>query len=158
MDSYFEGFNIIEQLYDHRMKLEIEGWILDIDVQRTKKTYASIRESGCLACGCNYCLNYLKNLPESFPINIRKFFESAGMDISKDAEVYEQGEVTPTRNLYEGEYYLWGSIISVPENKPSRIDKVEFEFIKPTPLGQEELKGAGALCFSFNTELEWILN
>jgi len=140
------------------MKIEIEGWVVNVDVEKTKKTYGLIKESGCLACGCNYCLNYLKNLPDVMPDQIRAFFESAGVDINKDAEVYQEGEIDNSTNYYGGEYYLWGTIISKPESDVSTLGKLSFKFIAPTALAQEEFKKDGALCFSFHTELKWLLN
>ncbi len=140
------------------MNIEIEGWVVNVDVEKTKSTYDSIKESGCLACGCNYCLNYLKNLPDGLPAPIREFFKSAGIDINKDAEVYEEGEIDRSNNYYGGEYYMWGTIVSKPESDVSTLDKLSFEFIAPTPLVQDEFKKNGALCFSFHTELKWLLN
>ena len=140
------------------MSIEIAGWVLDIDVKRTKATYAQIQKSGWETCGCQYCKNFGASLPDTFPKEIQDFFFKAGIDMSKDAEVYEYGEVSPGILHYGGEYYLWGKVIQEPDKENKLDSGFGICFTQPTPLAQEEFSAEGSLCFLFEAHIPWVLD
>ena len=140
------------------MRIEVGDYVLEVDPIKTKNTYQSIKCGGAKTCGCTYCLNYLSVIQKAFPPPVLAFFSQAGIDIQKDAEVYEQGEILPGIRSYGGEYYLWGSVISEVKKEQILGKGFSFTFMQPTPLVQEQFKKAGALCFMFNAELPWVLD
>jgi len=139
------------------MKIELGDYVLEVDSERTKSTYLEIEKGGAESCGCSYCRNYLASLPESLPEEVLHFFSKAGIDPKKDAEVYEQGEISPGVRSYGGEYYLWGSIVSEPKREQMLSKRFQFAFMQPSPLAQDQFHSEGSLCFYFNTELPWVL-
>lgn len=139
------------------MQIEIAGYLLDIDVERTKATYTQIRQGGWESCNCSYCRNFGAALPNAFPPEIQDFFLKAGIDINKDAEVYEFGEVSPGILHYGGEYYLWGKVIKEPSQEIKLPNEFLIAFIPPTPLAQKEFDSDGALCFNFTGYIPWVL-
>ena len=139
------------------MKIEFAGYLLDVDVERTKATYAQIKQGGWESCDCQYCKNFGTALPDAFPQEIQNFFLKAGMDIYKDAEVYEYGEVSPEILHYGGEYYLWGKVIEEPSHEIKLPNNFLIAFIPPTPLIQKEFDSDGALCFNFTGYIPWVL-
>ncbi len=139
------------------MKLDLGGYVLEADPARTRKTYLEIGKGGAEECGCSYCRNYLAVLPSALPEQVLSFFSAAGIDVRKDAEIYEQGEVSPGMRSYGGEYYLWGSVVTEPIGEQTLPNGFRFAFTKPTPLAQEQFKSEGALCFYFTANLPWVL-
>ncbi|HVK56455.1 MAG TPA: hypothetical protein VM532_15690 [Burkholderiales bacterium] len=139
------------------MRVEIGDYVLDIDPERTRKTYLEIEKGGAESCGCSYCRNYLTAIPEALPEEVLQFFSKVGIDLKKDAEVYEQGEMSPGVRSYGGEYYFWGTVVAEPK-KEQRLSKgFRFAFMRPSPLAQKQFQSEGALCLYFNTELPWVL-
>ncbi len=139
------------------MQIKFAGYLLDIDVERTKATYAQIKQGGSQQCVCIYCRNFLAAIPTAFPQEILKFFEQSGIDIYKDAETYEYGEVSPGTLHYGGEYYLWGRVIKEPSYEIKLSNEFLIAFILPSPLVQKEFDSDGALCFNFTGHLPWVL-
>ncbi len=139
------------------MRIELGDYILEVDSERTKRTYLEIVTGGAESCGCSYCRNYLATLPQALPDEVIEFFSIAGIDPKKDAEVYEQGEVSPGVRSYGGEYYLWAAIVSEPKKKQVLSKGFEFAFMQPSPLAQEQFRSEGSLCFFFNAELPWVI-
>lgn len=139
------------------MQIEIAGWLLDIDVERTKTTYAEIKHGGCQQCRCIYCINFLAAIPTAFPQEILNFFKQSGINISKDAEIYEYGEVSPGILHYGGDYHLWGKIIKEPSQEIKLPNEFLIAFIQPSALFQKEFNFEGALSFNFTGYIPWVL-
>lgn len=139
------------------MRAILGDYVLEIDPERTKNTYAKIEKGGAEKCACSYCRNYLATLPTAFPKEVEQFFSEAGIDPRKDAEVYEQGEVSPGVRSYGGEYYLWGAIVSEPKKEQILNNGFRFAFTQPSPLAQEDFRKEDSLCFCFIVDLPWVL-
>lgn len=139
------------------MRIELGDYILEADSERTKRTYFEIGKGGAESCGCSYCRNYLATIPQALPAEVLEFFSKAGIDPMKDAEVYEQGEVSPGVRSYGGEYCFWGSVVSEPKKEQVLSKGFQFAFKRPSPLAQEQFRSEEALCFYFNAELPWVL-
>jgi hypothetical protein len=139
------------------MRIEIGKFVLEVDSERTKRTYLEIQKGNAERCGCVYCRNYLAAFEQCFPDEVLKFFSNAGIDPKKDAEVYELGEIATGIRLYGGEYYLWGVIITKPNGKQVLSKRFKFEFSQPSILAQDQFQSEGSLRFEFNAELPWIL-
>jgi hypothetical protein len=69
--------------------------------------------------------------------------------------VYSYGPSRPGYHSYGGEFYLWGEEVNAALGKLRQVPLFEFTFTPPSPIAQEEFRGAGALCFSFEAELPW---
>ncbi|AOE50313.1 hypothetical protein [Kangiella sediminilitoris] len=79
-----------------------------MDSAKTKEIYSSIKKDSAFECGCEYCRNFMAQMPNCFPQEVISFFEQCGIDPLKDAEVYEIGPISEDSNLhlYGGEYYF----------------------------------------------------
>ncbi|MBN9393356.1 MAG: hypothetical protein J0I20_35320 [Chloroflexi bacterium] len=92
--------------------VEIGGWLLEVDKERTAETYQKLSK---IECSCRYCLNYVKAY-EYFPPTIKAFFEQFGIDPRKDAEVYTfQDDGDPIYDYY-GFYHFVGRILRLPDS------------------------------------------
>lgn len=139
------------------MRSILGGYVLDIDVERTRNTYRTIEKGGAESCGCSSCRNYLSALPDALPKELLRFLSEAGIDVRKDAEVYENGEVSPGIRSYGGEYYFWGSIVAEPKKEQIFANGFRFAFTGPSPLVQDEFRSQGAICCCFDGNLPWLL-
>ncbi|ACA84688.1 hypothetical protein [Shewanella woodyi] len=139
------------------MNIELYGYSLEVDVKKTKRTYESIQSSGCEECGCLYCQNFQKSIPECFPKELLDFFEKSCIDLIKDAEVYHYTDVSDDILNYGGEFYLWGKVLKHPSGEPELANNFTFSFTEPSPLAQEAFKGSGAICFSFSGDIKWLM-
>ena len=140
------------------MRIELGDYVLEVDPERTKATYRQIEKGGAETCGCSGCKNYRAALPESLPKEVVLFFSTAGVDPTKDAEIYEQGELSHGVRSYGGEYYLWGTIVTEPRKEQVLSNNFRFTFMQPSPLAQKQFRSEGALCFYFTAELPWVLD
>ncbi|RDX35749.1 hypothetical protein DZA50_06100 [Kangiella sp. HD9-110m-PIT-SAG07] len=140
------------------MSIEIGGYILELDKEATEKVYKKIRLGGSQECSCDYCKNYIEAIDSIFPEEITIFFDVAGIDKNKDAEVYELCEESPGIHHYGGEYYLLAKVIEHPKTPPKLGEYFNYSFIEPSPLVQEEFEVEGAVCFTFDTMVPWKLN
>ena len=138
-------------------RAEIAGWVVNVDVERTRATYAAIAKGGWETCSCLYCRNFGAVVLESFPADVLTFFAVAGIDALKDAEVYKFGESSPGMHSYGGEYYFWGNIEKESVGELSGKPKFQVTFCNPSPLVQAEFSEKGAICFLFSAELPWVL-
>ncbi len=129
-----------------------------VDVERTRATYALIDSGNWSKCGCAYCMNFGAVALKAFPPEVLAFFERAGIDPLKDAEVYEFGESRPGFHSYGGEFYMWGEEVNAALGDIRADPTFKFTFMPPSPLAQNEFRGSGALCFLFEAELPWADN
>jgi hypothetical protein len=88
-----------------------------------------------------------------------EFLRKCGIDPSKDAEVYEMGEIRPGSHCYGGEYYLISHM--APKIDADELPNgFQFTVTEPSPLEPEEFRNVpGSRCFNFvYSEMPWVLN
>lgn len=91
------------------MRLTLEKYILDINVEGTRNYYYRSERYVSKGCDCDGCQNY-ELATEQFAVEVSKLFEKLGIDIKKPAEVY----VNYSKNnilCYGGFYHICGEII-----------------------------------------------
>lgn len=148
---------LCKMLHDKDMNLEIGGYLLEVDSNATREIYGKISKGGSEECTCNYCKNYLAAIDSVFPKEVEDFFLSAGIDRTKDAEVYEFCEETPGIHHYGGEYYLLAKVLTHPKMPAKLGENFNFTFTEPSPLAQDEFRIGGSVCFTFDTMIPWKL-
>jgi hypothetical protein len=137
--------------------VQISNIKIDVDVEQTKKIYASIEKGGCLKCGCAYCRNFLVQLPGLFPKEVQRFFSDSGIDPLKDAEVYELGVNPSGKHQYGGEYYF---IVNgeYPLETATFSEGMQMYLSGISPLVPNEFeKVPGAVCINIAVEIPWVL-
>jgi hypothetical protein len=138
-------------------ELQLAGWRVEADAERTALTYATIAEGGWKRCGCASCRNFGAVVPGAFPAAVRTFFRQAGIDPFKDAEVYDLGRARAGRVRYDGEYYFWGSIVHPAHLVAIVGPRCRVAFHGRGQLAPPEFAGEGAICLAFSADLPWIL-
>lgn len=85
-------------------------WEISYDKKATSEFYADYHRM-IDACGCAYCKNYVKAVPE-LPRGLLDILHEFGIDPMKEAEVYQCMENEDGTHLYGGFYHLVGEIIT----------------------------------------------
>ena len=106
-------------------QLNINGFIVNVNVERTKELYDALPLiSDKEHCGCDDCTNYTK-ATDHFSSSVKQFFEQFGIDPRKEAEVSnacsEDG-----MNHYLVDYHFIGEIEDVKELDWINVDGVLF--------------------------------
>ncbi len=90
------------------MIFELGNIKLDADVEKTRKFYEKL--SG-IDCSCDGCQNYLL-AAESFPCEVKSFFEMLGIDPKKATEIITWSSEDEGKSLwYGGFYHLFAEMI-----------------------------------------------
>lgn len=93
------------------MKIQLGNYLLDIDIEKTKKFYETA-ETITQGCNCLGCCNYEKTT-DNFPDKVLNFFDKIGVDITKAAEIMSYVSVNDKKSvLYGGFYHICGTLLS----------------------------------------------
>lgn len=94
-------------------QITIGDWKLEVDVEKTKDFYQSYHQI-TEGCECLYCKNFV-NAIEIMPKPVLDFFQSLGIDPTKEGEVSEYYEKEEGMHLYGGFFHIVGELISGPD-------------------------------------------
>ncbi len=93
------------------MKIQFGNYLLDIDVEKTKKFYETA-ETITQGCDCSGCCNYEK-ATNKFSIEVLNFFDKIGVDITKAAEIIPYYSENNKKSIsYGGFYHICGTLLS----------------------------------------------
>jgi len=111
----------------------ITDWHLEVDYSKTKEYYTNqnVNED----CECLSCENYRLNC-RFLSSELMEFYESLGVDPSKEGEFMEFGQNDEGNIVYMGFYHVVGRIIQGPDYVDDKweklnllkIDNYEFAF------------------------------
>lgn len=87
-------------------KLQLEKWLLEVDVGRTREYYKQDQE----LCNCVNCKNYREAFTQMDP-QITQLFNELGIEPTKPDLLSEFGEAKDGLHHYIGHYYLAGRLI-----------------------------------------------
>jgi hypothetical protein len=92
------------------MKIQLNDWILEVDVERTSKFYNDINDE--IQCDCLDCQNYRMYLTKNE--GVWSFFQKLGVNTFKDGDYTSYGVHENGRLVYQGVYHIVGVIVSGP--------------------------------------------
>ena len=96
------------------MVLQINDWVFDIDVEKTKEHSSFALKSHCI---CGYCVNYYTSVNEVYP-DLKPFLEGFFLEIEGPSEMYP---IEPT--LYLSGYRIFGKVLKAG-NGPFMVDGI----------------------------------
>lgn len=152
------------------IKLNIQGWEIEVDLEKTIEYYDMIDKERLLSC-CLYCKNYFYGIRKSSKI-LNDLFLKLGIVPEKAAHVSKLARIEKNRYLYEAEYLLTGEIITKPNdtdiisdngnvtiNLTVLSDSISFHF-RDTPItfGEIDLCQRPILSFQLVCEIAWFLD
>ena len=131
------------------MVLTFDGWILDVDIE---KTMAYCRQISLDYCQCGYCRNYRTAVDQIHP-DLRMFLARLGRSMETPDELMP---FEPT--LYEATYCICGKILQKGEEW-IRLNSMDLRLLEQSELDFDtECPGP---CFALVTpliQLPWVLD
>ncbi|MCG3421018.1 hypothetical protein [Oceanobacillus jordanicus] len=141
-------------------KLQLEKWLLEVDVGRTREYYKQDQE----LCNCVDCKNYREACTQ-MDSQIKDVFETLGIDPTKPDLLSEFGEAEDGLHLYMVHYYLAASLVEgkycldsdwTSENT-AILGNFTFGFAEVDPSEKDDLPMSG-LWLEFESKIPWILH
>lgn len=106
--------------------LNINGYIVKVDAQKTKALYESLPlVSEENHCGCVDCRYYAKAIMHTSPV-IQHYFQQFGIDPRKEANVWKAGDFDDGTYLYIVDYRFIGEIVGTDQLDWIEIDEAKF--------------------------------
>lgn len=105
------------------MRLELQGYVLDLDIMKTKEYYKHAFLNHCTCAGCK---NYRQNIDE-LNQTIKTFFSDLGItDLNKSIEIIPYYTEKSGMIFYQAIYPICGKIIVEP--KPQKTIHIFDDF------------------------------
>ncbi len=92
-------------------EVEVGEWILEVDVEATRRAYAGIATGDPETCGCHFCRNFMVQRDAAYPAAARSLYTQLGIDYEREAETTESGTApTGPGRLYLGWHHFIGTV------------------------------------------------
>ncbi len=142
-------------------QLDLEGWIVKFDAERTRLAYAA-SDHGAHDCSCWYCRNFIAARDSAYSTPFLELLERLGVERHKEAEVYELGPASaPKTRLYAGWYHFVGEVTVDPGTETKLAEKDETQwyvhFTQRGDLAPQSFRGLKLVQVGFRVELPWVL-
>lgn len=92
------------------MDISFGHFRLNINTEKTRAIYKNLKRLS-QACGCSGCRNFEK-AADSMPDEVKRFFDSIGIDMKKPTEVYVNAVNSDGLLIYGGFYHLCGTLLT----------------------------------------------
>ncbi|MFC0189428.1 hypothetical protein ACFFJY_14080 [Fictibacillus aquaticus] len=140
-------------------QIQIENWLLEIDILRTREFY----KNGLEVCNCLYCNNYIA-ASKSFDSSVVSLFHSLGITSSFPAHLSEFPATEEGMRMYIGVYHAVGRVLNGElcatsnwtEKSTFQIDNFTFGFSDETEFVPEGLPSP-VLQLKFEAHIPWVL-
>jgi hypothetical protein len=156
-------------------ELTIGPWKIAYDPVATRAVYQKIAKGGADECRCDGCRNFVAIRKHAYPPDVRALLTRLGIDVSKEAEVYEMGHdsaghfyggflhfigsVDESLPVIEGQqcgqFEYRGGMLTVPHPRPDVLFKLYFHN-KPAVI-EPAFKGLTVAQVELEAVLPWVL-
>ncbi len=137
------------------MQMSIGEIVLDVDVEATRHSYATIVTPGPEECGCAYCRNWLVQRESAYPQSVRELLIQMGIRFGFETEVWDVPSAD-YRRFCSGWYPFIGHIVKKAENQ--KIEDMEVWISEGLSYSVPWLVSNNAHELHFSTIVDWILN
>ena len=148
------------------MTVTFDGWVVEVDVEATRRAYAQTKAGYARSCSCLNCRNFVaardRNLV--FPADALALFERMGIDSSCEAEVFIAGSLDDTPGTmatyrYSGWFNLVGALIADHGGQAEWTGRDQFR-VWACADGQclsHPFRGQPTCRFEFDVLVPWLL-
>ena len=142
-------------------RIELEGWMLAVDVAATRAAYAALAGGAADGCGCAPCRNYAAQRAGALPEPWRDAVARAGVDPTKEVEVCRLARTAPGRHVYALSFPVVGRRVGVadgaqPGDGPAGGERLlVHETSRHVP---DAFVGAAGAEVELRFELGWVLD
>src|SRR5574341_2005780 len=93
-------------------RVECGEWVLEVDVEATRRAYTTIKVGDPETCGCLYCRNFAAVRHVAYPAAALELYDRLGNTPDREAETYEEGpSETGDLHHYGGWHHVIGRIV-----------------------------------------------
>lgn len=91
--------------------IPFKNWKLTVNSELTKEAYDNVRSGGTESCTCSDCKNFVDNLENIYPNEIRELFAKLGIDYRKDCETWRMCKEIDGLHRYSGWFHYKGNFL-----------------------------------------------
>jgi len=104
--------------------VRFHDWVLQCDVEATRRAYAAVLKGGPEDCGCCYCRNFQSAWQLVFPDEFLSLLDDLGIDAAKPVEVCDYPGSVGLRR-FDGWFHFVGSIAAHPPTEPRDLQPMD---------------------------------
>jgi hypothetical protein len=95
------------------VRFEYRGWVAKVDVDATRRAYATGSQGASVECGCDECANFIaaREAGYVYPDEVAKLLQDMGVDLSRESEVYVDGSAGRGTVVYGGWFNVAGELV-----------------------------------------------
>jgi len=99
------------------MRFKFHGWIAEVDVEATKRAYASGGPGASAECGCSECANFAaaREAGYIYPAKVARLLEDMGVDLTRESEVFVESPAHRGSLVYGGWFNIAGELLEGPD-------------------------------------------
>jgi hypothetical protein len=136
-------------------ELQIGDQVIRFDRQLTQTGCASLRRGWAEECDCESCRNFAAQRESAFPVSFHLLLERLGIDVTKEAEVYDSGR-DDNGVTYEGWFYFAGVVIQAGERLTGDGDSFHYFFRDASASDALQMFGKQVAAVEFETKIPWL--
>jgi hypothetical protein len=95
-------------------RVEAGGWVLDCDVEATRRAYAQMESGDCDRYTCLPCRNFVAARALAYPEAALRLYERLGIRPDREADASELGPSDAGGRLYYGWHHFVGRVVHDP--------------------------------------------
>ena len=119
--------------------LTYRDWILECDVDATRRAYEGLLHGGAEECGCSGCRNFIEQREFVFPAEVLNLFGRLGMNYRRDAEIYHIARME-SGSHYGGWFHFVGNILKEPIGPVKIEDRFTIDFLNDRSLAAKSFE------------------
>jgi hypothetical protein len=135
--------------------IEIDGWVLEVDVEATRRGYAepTTREP----CRCSSCRNFFAVQEAAFPAVLRDLYTRLALPDGREGEIYELGSARADVQPYAWWLHVVGRIVHDPGTVASFACGVVVYFTDAQTFAPSAFDGMPLVQAELSVPLPWVL-
>ncbi len=138
-------------------EVRIQGWLLECDLEATRRAYALISIGDPETCGCLYCQNFVAARSLAYPEAALWLYELLGINHSREAETYEVGTDEDGLHLYGGWHHFVGRIDEYSGVALYLTEQFSISFHESRSCAEPVFDNQPLVQVEFFTRIPWVL-
>ena len=138
--------------------VQLDGWVLECDVEATRRAYEMLAAAPREKCDCLFCRNFEAARATVYPAEALKFYGQLGVTPSLEVETYERGpaELGGGR-LYGGWHHFVGRVVQDPGRMTKLSSTFELWFREGRDLAGQLFGNQPLVQAEFQATVSWVL-
>lgn len=138
-------------------RIELDGWILECDVEATRRAYEKIPLGDPEQCGCLACRNFVAVRTMAYPKTAVRLYERLGIRTDREAETYRAGPSEEGGQLYGGWHHFVGRVLQDPGTAIELTESFSVWFHASRACAEPVFGDAPLVQVEFFTTIPWVL-